>query len=323
MLTCLASGFVVATLIAVVAVDNYAQDKKEAKDPKGKIDPKGKKESKAEKAPTNFPKRVDFVDPAFGGVQHVTLIDDQVQDGWKKNNTFPSDRCTDHEFIRRASLDIIGRIPTTDEIKKFLAQPEGKRRSWLINEMLDGSGYGNGREYAQNFANLWTVHLLTRSGSSEHAQDQMNDWLYNHFKGDEKADPAIVPNWTKVVEQLISGKGNTNSNNAVNYLLHNLGEEIRLDTGKGKNNNLDTAKNGRWDMVPATSRTTRLFLGIRTQCVQCHNHPFNGEWKQENFWGINAFFREVDTPRGRPTMMIKKKKDKAAKVTVEFYLADK
>ena len=58
-----------------------------------------------------------------------------------------------------------------------------------------------------------------------------------------------------------------------------------------------------------TSRTTRLFLGLRTQCVQCHDHPFSGDWKQEHFWGINAFFRQVD-PSGRPTMMAKKKKDK-------------
>jgi uncharacterized protein DUF1549/uncharacterized protein DUF1553 len=323
-LTWLLGGFVIACLAAVVATDNAAQaqkgktDKKTAdsKDKEGKT-----KESKTEKAPTNFPARKDYVDPAFGGVQHVTMIDDQIKDGWKKNSTFPSERCTDYEFVRRASLDIIGRIPTVEEVKKFMAQPEGKRRSWLINAMLDGPEYGNGREYAQNFANLWTVLLMTRSGSSHHSQQQMNDWLYNHFKGDEKN----TPNWTTVVKELVAGAGETNTNNAVNYLLHNMGEEVRVDTGNGpKNAQLDTAKNGRWDMVPATSRTTRLFLGIRTQCVQCHNHPFNGEWKQENFWGINAFFRQLDTgPNGRPMMVMKKKKDKAAKSNFEYKLVDK
>jgi hypothetical protein len=58
--------------------------------------------------------------------------------------------------------------------------------------------------------------------------------------------------------------------------------------------------------VPVTSRTTRLFLGIRTQCVQCHDHPFSGKWGQQHFWGINAFFRQVDAD-GRPTMMAAKK----------------
>jgi len=302
----LLGGFIIAGLVIATSPESPAQAKK---DPKDKTDTKAeKKEKKGKPAPTTFPARKDGIDPAQGGVQHVTMIDDALKAGWKANSTYPSDRCTDYEFIRRASLDIIGRIPTVDEVKKFMSQPEAKRRSWLINEMLDGKGYDYGAEFATNFANLWTVHLMTRSGSSPHAQEQMHDWLYNNFKGDEKN----APDWAKVVWALIAAKGGSNEENAVNYLLHNLGEEIRQEQAKGKGA-MDTAKNGRWDMIPATSRTTRLFLGIRTQCVQCHNHPFNGEWKQENFWGINAFFRELDTPRGRPTMMVAKKKDKNQK----------
>ena len=56
-------------------------------------------------------------------------------------------------------------------------------------------------------------------------------------------------------------------------------------------------------MVPVTSRTTKLFLGLRTQCVQCHDHPFNGEWKQQHFWGINAFFRQPTRRAAGPAMM--------------------
>ena len=50
---------------------------------------------------------------------------------------------------------------------------------------------------------------------------------------------------------------------------------------------------GKFDAVPITSRVTRLFLGIQTNCIQCHDHPFNPEWKQDNFWGVNAFFRQI------------------------------
>src|SRR5262249_8087190 len=150
---------------------------------KAKVDPNKKatddpepkeKEKKADPAPTNYPARKDFVDPSYGGVAHVTFIDDQIKKVWKENNTFPSERCSDHEFLRRASLDIIGRIPTLSEIGKFMSQPEEKRRSWVINEMLDGPSYGYGKEYAQNFANIWTVYLMTRTGSSKHHQAQMN-----------------------------------------------------------------------------------------------------------------------------------------------------
>ncbi len=303
-------GLVIVGFAFALVADSPAQ-------PKGKTDPKKKtdkdappaKKDKLEPPPTNFPARVDAIDASQGGVQHVTKIDEEILKGWKGNKTYPSERCTDYEFLRRASLDIIGRIPTVDEIKAFMARPEKSRRSWLINAMLDGKEYEYGKEYAQNFANLWTVHLMTRTGSGKHHQDQMNDWLYSQFKGDDKNPP----DWSKAAFQLIAAAGKTNDKQAVNYLLHNMGEEFKQDPGK----------NGKWDMIPATSRTTRLFLGIRTQCVQCHDHPFNGEWRQEHFWGINAFFRQIDTsPGGRPNPALAGKKKKGEVPNIEYTLSD-
>ena len=225
----------------------------------------------------------------------------------KVNLTYPSERCTDYEFIRRASLDIIGRIPTVKEINVFMKKPDDKRRSWLINAMLDGPEYGNGTEYAQNFANLWTTHLITRTGSQKDYQRQLNDWLYTGFKGESSA----TPDWSKMAKELIAGTGDTNRNAAVNYMLHNVGEMNKAE---------EQTKVGKWDMVPATSRTTRLFLGIRIQCVQCHDHPFNGEWGQHHFWGINAFLRQADS-NGRPLMMAAKKK-KGEKGMQQFGVSD-
>ncbi|HQU42362.1 MAG TPA: DUF1549 domain-containing protein, partial [Pirellulales bacterium] len=46
----------------------------------------------------------------------------------------------------------------------------------------------------------------------------------------------------------------------------------------------------------ATAKTARYFLGLQVQCTQCHNHPFN-DWKQDQFWGMNAFFRQTKALR--------------------------
>ncbi len=293
-------ALVVSGLLLALLSGTPAQAKKPAPKAKAKA-----KEVKPEGPPTTFPKRIDFVEANFGTSEHVAMIDDAITKAWAENKTYPSERCTDYEFIRRASLDIIGRIPTIAEITRFMKVTEGKRRAWLIDSLLDGADYGNGAQYAQNFANLWTVNLMTRTGSRDHYQKQMNDWLYNHFKGngESSAELSITKkeadgtcDWSRVVHELVAGKGDTNRNGAVNFLLHNLGEEIK-----------ETGKNGKWDMVPATSRTTKLFLGIRTQCVQCHDHPFAGDLGQHHFWGINAFLRQVDT-NGRPAMMMAKKK---------------
>src|SRR5262249_18383707 len=105
------------------------------------------------------------------------------------------------------------------------------------------------------------------------------------------------PDWSDIVSELVSAQGITNSNGAVNFVLTHLGDA----TPPG-----EKSVNGAYEMVPVTSRTTRLFLGLRTQCVQCHDHPFNGHWQQHHLWGLNAFLRQVDTPRGRPQMGKKK-----------------
>jgi Protein of unknown function (DUF1549)/Protein of unknown function (DUF1553) len=329
-------AFVLGCFVLALTHDGTADTKKttpKTKD-KDKDKDKEKKETKVEPPPSTFPAHKDIIETAYGTAEQVAFIDEQITKGWKENKSFPSERCTDYEFIRRASLDIIGRIPTVEEIAAFMSHPEFQRRSWLINAMLDGKEYGEGREYAQNFANMWTVNLMTRTGSLKFYQEQMNDWLYYQFKtGDDtpadtkelqsgkekKAEPKTStrtgPDWSKTAFQLIAGKGETNHNAAVNYLLQNLGDEIKQDGGKA----------GKWDMIPVTSRTTRLFLGIRTQCMQCHDHPFNSEWEQVQFWRINAFFRQVETKgsqgNSRPQMMAKKK-NKADKGSEVFTISD-
>ncbi len=228
-------------------------------------------------------KTKDLWASTHGGIEQVNYINELVEKQWSENKIRPAERCSDYDFIRRASLDIIGRIATVDEVNRYMRDPESKRRSMLIDRLLDNPEFGD------NFANNWTTMLLTRQGSKEVHRDQMHLWIAEQLNNPKTK-------WTDVVAQLVSAKGATNENQAVNFVLHHMGDEIRNDR-----------ENGAWDMVPVTSRTTKLFLGVRTQCVQCHDHPFNGEWTQAHFWQINAFYRQT-TSNGRPGMMNAKKK---------------
>jgi Protein of unknown function (DUF1549)/Protein of unknown function (DUF1553) len=221
---------------------------------------------------------------SLSGIDQIAYINEAIEKKWQENKIEPSERCSDYEFIRRASLDIIGRIATVKEIDKFMSDPAPERRSRLIERLLESD------EYAGNIANLWTVLLLTRSGSKIY-HDQMNLWLLEEF---DKKDA----DWSKMVTEILTASGKTNENGAVNFVLAHLGEAIKENP----------TENGHFTMVPVTSRTTRLFLGLRTQCTQCHDHPFNDEWHQSHFWGINAFFRQVDAPTGRPSVVENKKK---------------
>jgi hypothetical protein len=211
---------------------------------------------------------------ATGDAEVVHLINDRIAEQWAAHGLTPSARASDYDFIRRASLDIIGRIAKAEEIRQFLKDPAETRRALLIERLLKGD------EYARNWANIWTVWLMTRSGALDRTRgiyhEQMHAWLQEQFAKDRS--------FKDLVTELLTATGKTNENGAVNYVLAHLGEPIPPPKQR---------TDGQFEMVPVTSRTTRLFLGLQTQCTQCHDHPFNPEWKQQQFWGVNAFFRQV------------------------------
>ena len=120
--------------------------------------------------------------PGGGEADEVArLIDNALAASWKANKITPAVRCTDDEFLRRASLDIIGRIATRAEVEEFSrdarAVPSAVRRRNLVERLLKSE------EYAKNWANLWATWLLTRSGAFGRGpyHDQTVAWLEEQF----------------------------------------------------------------------------------------------------------------------------------------------
>ena len=234
---------------------------------------------------------------AGGSGDEIALINATLAKKWSDNKIEPAKRGNDYEFIRRASLDIIGRIAKPGEIREFMNWPAPERRSKLIEKLLKSD------EYAQNFGNIFTNLLMTRTATKLH-HEQMQEWLAEEW-GKKDAD------WSKITTSLLTATGRTNGDGdspAVNFILTHMGERLPGNP----------VINGQWEMVPVTSRITRLFLGLRTQCTQCHDHPFNDEWRQEHFWGINAFLRQVEAVNGRPEM----NKNKKVAEDKQFELSD-
>lgn len=210
----------------------------------------------------------------------VDLVNKHVEKGWQDNKLKPSADCTDSEFLRRASLDIIGRIATVDEYEKYVKDPPKDRQRLLVERLLAHE------DYAKNWANLWANWLLTRAGQFGRGKyhDDMVVWLEEQF--------SLNKPYHEIVKKLITAKGsNQKDEAAVNFILAHLGEPIPQ---------AKRGDEGQFEMVPITSRITRLFLGIQTQCVQCHDHPFDNKLKQRDFWGVNVFLRQIE--RNPPPM---------------------
>ncbi len=185
----------------------------------------------------------------------VAKIDAYIRQGWSDNEITPSERATDSEFARRASLDIIGHIPSYEMLTKFLKDDSTDKRSRFVDELLDHPNY------IRNWTTIWANTLIGRDNRANRgARDPLERWLRDAFARNLPYD--------KFVFELISAEGTSEQNGAVNFLASHL-------------------NNG---AVPATAVTSRIFLGLQVQCTQCHNHPFN-DWKQQQFWSMNAFFQ--------------------------------
>jgi hypothetical protein len=213
----------------------------------------------------------------------VKQIDDRIRAAWTKNGVTPSGRADDYEFIRRASLDVIGRIPRLDEIRVFFDDPPSKRRALLIDRLLAQ------KDYARHWAELWSGWLLGRTGTFGRGlyHNEMTAWLEDQFAHNRP--------YHEIVRGLVTAEGRSTRNGAVHFILAHRGQPVPP---------ANRAREGQFDMVPITGRISQLFLGIQVRCAQCHDHPFEDAIKQEHFWRINVFLRQAecagDPERGGP-----------------------
>lgn len=188
----------------------------------------------------------------------IDFINQEIRQTWKDNGIEPSPVADDAEWIRRVYLDVVGHIPEAEEVEKFLANKDKHKRARLIAELLDDPGY------VRNWTTVWTNLCIGQQTPRRVSRAGMQKFFREAF-GRNRA-------WNEVVFDIVSAEGHYEQNGAVNYLLAQMQD---ADDG-----------------VQMTAKTTRLFLGMQVQCTQCHDHPFN-EWKQDQFWKFNSFFRQT------------------------------
>ena len=208
------------------------------------------------------------------GYPEVALINDAIRKGWADHNLAPSKAATDGEWCRRVYLDLIGRIPTVKELDEYVSDKKRDKRATLVDKLL-GDEYND--EYVRNWTTLWANILIGRTGGTGRRdladRDGMKQYLGEVLKYNKSYD--------ELAKELITATGSClpgddDFNGAANFLVDKM------------------AENG----VQATARTSQIFLGMAVQCTQCHNHPFN-EQKQNQFWEMNAFFRQTEVERVR------------------------
>lgn len=182
-------------------------------------------------------------------------IDEHVLAKLNKLQIPSANLCTDHEFIRRVYLDVIGLLPSRAEVEAFVTDGSADKRTKLINALLERP------DYAEHWAQKWADLLRVKSGRmGTAAMHKFHRWLVAALRENRPYD--------QICRDLLTAEGSTLQNPPATFYRAAA------------------------DMNDCAETTAQLFLGIRIQCAKCHNHPFD-RWSQDNYYGIGAFFARV------------------------------
>ncbi len=188
----------------------------------------------------------------------IEAIDRLIAAGWSENGVIPASIADDHEWVRRCYLTLTGRIPTVYEASSFVTLQSPRKRAELVDSLLKD------QRFAEYFSVTWSNLLVGRSNTRDVNKDALLDFLLEQFSSNRP--------WMETVGDLIAAEGRSDQNGATNFLLAHLNDKA----------------------TPATAVTARLFLGQQVQCTQCHDHPFAKDRHQDEFWSLNAFFKQAE-----------------------------
>jgi len=187
--------------------------------------------------------------PTFGN-STSDLVDKMLDKGVAELDVKTAPLIEDLAFLRKATVDLLGRIPTYEEVEQFQAWPLSERRKLAVEEILE----------KDRFNDRWTVFFadMLRIRSNKPGGPQMMAFVNKCIKQHTPYD--------HMVRELVSTNGDPRKVPAAGFVL---GDDV--------------------DPMALAGATSQIFLGVRIACAQCHNHPFD-DWEQKQFYGFAAFF---------------------------------
>lgn len=205
---------------------------------------------KAQKAPIPEEEKVIPRTPPSSLAEVSQVVDRIIIHENQKRKPQVAPSIDDLAFLRRATLDLVGRIPTLDEIREFESASPADRREELLARLLD----------SPRFADRWTVFYsdMLRVRSNAPGGRELQAWIHGQVTENRPYD--------KMAHELIAASGRTGSSPAVGFVLND-----------------DT------DPMSLAAAVSQIFLGVRLQCAQCHDHPFD-DWNQREFYEMASFF---------------------------------
>ena len=213
--------------------------------------------------------------------QGAATLDATIERAWQSAGLTPSPPIDDATFLRRASLDLIGRIPTSDEVRAFVKDADPQRRAHAVDKLLASE------DHAAYLTRIWDGILMgpltKNAGNIDRAA--FTRWLDLEFS--EKTP------WDRIVRDIVTATGKSSLGEKRGVVAFEGG----LDKAKEeRTQGVNGAVNFTLRHVPAPADlagdVSRDFLGVQIQCAQCHDHKTEA-WKQSDFRGFAASLLSV------------------------------
>lgn len=198
----------------------------------------------------------------------ASWLDARFDEEWAASNV-EAERCDDATYLRRVYLDLIGRIPSVSEARDYLQREEDVRREQIVDTlMIDPANSGANRDlHAEQLARVWRRFMLPPASANAGSMARpLEGWLAGQFQENLPYD--------ELTRRILLGQDDPEDDQA--------GAAMYYGAVGGMPENYADA-------------VTRVFLGAQLGCAQCHDHPFT-DWKQEDFWGVAAFFAGAAPP---------------------------
>lgn len=182
-------------------------------------------------------------------------LDSRFYEIWKSAEAEAKEPVDDATYLRRVYLDLVGTIPSVAQTRDFLADENPDKRRKIVEELA-----ADGR-YASHQSRVWRRIMVPAGSPGAMFATQLEPWLEQQFA-------ANIP-YDEFARRLITAKGNGGSGTPLTFYaaIGNTPDNL-------------------------ASSFSRIFLGVRIGCAKCHNHPF-ADWRQEDFWGMAAFFASI------------------------------
>ncbi|HZZ72868.1 MAG TPA: DUF1553 domain-containing protein [Pirellulales bacterium] len=209
---------------------------------------------------------------AFAAFQPANYIDEATLQKWHTLGVAPSAVAGDEEFLRRATLDATGCLPSPDEVRAFLADARPDKRARCIDRLLERPEY----------VDYWTLKLadlLQNRKERDHDVRGVKGVRDLHYWLREQV--AKNRPWNELARDVLTVRGDSFEHPAVGYYVVTIGESHEPDKSD----------------IPAS--VAQSFLGTRILCAKCHNHPTE-KYTQDDYYHFAAFFSRVDLKRESP-----------------------